>query len=105
MQLLTDIKEIFSVRASHTIKSNDLISALWEIEESPWADFKVRGLTTRDLARMLGNYGIKPSVNRVGPTTARGYSSYDFHDAWSRYCPERRVTGVTSETKSRAWEP
>jgi len=105
VQLLTDIKEIFSVRASHTIKSNDLISALWEIEESPWADFKVRGLTTRDLARMLGNYGIKPSVNRVGPTTARGYSSYDFHDAWSRYCPERRVTGVTSETKSRAWEP
>ncbi len=58
------------------------------MEERPWPTW--RGgfpMTARDLARLLGPFGIHSKVIRVGDKTPRGYEANDFQDAWTRYLP------------------
>ena len=44
--------------------------------------------TPRQVARLLGRFGIAPSTIRTTDGTPKGYRSDQFHDAFARYLPD-----------------
>jgi hypothetical protein len=80
IQLLADIRRIFTEQGVPFLTSTALVAALRQIEESPWDDFD---LTARKLALKLVEFNIKPRHNPS--KTARGYRLDDLADAFSRY--------------------
>jgi len=91
VQLLSDIREIFSARGADRISSADLASALAEIETSPWSEWgkSQRPISAPKLARLLGRFGITPGSVRIGDKTPKGYRVDDFADAFTRYLRTR----------------
>ena len=90
MKLLEDIRGVFQ---GDRMATKDLLNALREEEESPWA--YMDGFNPHLVARILKDYGIHPKP--FGGGKVRGYFRKHFEDAWSRYLPES-VTSVTSVT-------
>jgi len=70
------------------MSSADIVEALNEIEESPWPGFfHGKGINPQRVAKMLGEYKIKPYVQRIDGSkkTARGYQKEAFIEIWSVY--------------------
>ena len=86
-ELLTDIRDIFEKRGSDRIPTADLLSALSAEDERPWATYnKGHPLSARNLAKLLGEYGISPRSIWVGPhASPKGYNLDQFTDAFARY--------------------
>ena len=100
VMLLKDIHGVLTRRGSDRMASADLVAALVELDESPWADLRGKPLDKNRLAKLLKPYAIKPRGIRLDDgTTPRGYFKEDFLDAWSRYIPEPATpaTGATDE--------
>lgn len=101
-RLLADIKTVFDTKEADRLASADLIQALNDIEEAPWADIGRRPLVPTRLAKMLKPYGITPKTVRLHGSTAKGYERDWFADAWERYVPlysdKMAVTPVTLAT-------
>jgi len=93
-QLLQDVHTVFGDRSA--MSSAELCKQLAEIEEAPWGDMYGKPIDQRRLARMLGQYQVRPKLVRIGDGPVRGYSREDLTDAWRRYLPT--VTSVTSVT-------
>ncbi|MGH2545707.1 MAG: DUF3631 domain-containing protein [Actinomycetota bacterium] len=89
VRLLRDIRTVFTDRGEDRIASVDLVSALNEIEESPWGGWP---MDPRKLARELKPFKA-PSGDKIKPGTVRledgrtpkGYYAEQFADAWKRY--------------------
>lgn len=97
VMLLSDIQVIFKEDGVAHIASADLAKKLVEIEERPWPEWAHgKPITTRQIARLLKPFGVKPGVFRGGFQTHRGYVLESFNDAFSRYIPDSFVTSVTS---------
>jgi hypothetical protein len=93
VRLLMDVRDAF--RPARALPSSVLLNRLRGDEEAPWIDLGPGGLTVRKLANMLREYDISPSNHRwEDGTQTKGYLRMDFHDAWSRYCPEHVPLGV-----------
>lgn len=98
LMLLKDVRGVLVQHGSDRIASGELVAALVELEESPWADLRGNPLDKNRLAKLLKPYAIKPRGLRLGDgTTPRGYLKEDFLDAWARYIPEP-ATSATSAT-------
>jgi hypothetical protein len=83
MRLLGDVRIVFEDLARAVISSEDLVTALRALVESPWDAFDFK---QRDLARRLRPYGIRSAqVRPNGQTQVRGYRLEDFGDAFDRY--------------------
>jgi hypothetical protein len=98
-KLLSDIKAVFD--GYDKMPTVTLLEKLISIEESPWGDLRGKPLDARGLSRRLSKYEIKPKTIRILDTTAKGYESEQFYDAWARYCltpSENSVTSVTTDT-------
>lgn len=80
--LLTDIAEILDRWKGATISSKGLVAELTADEESPWAEWR-RGdpITTRGVAKLLKEFGIRPTRDRKG----RFYRVPDLREACDRY--------------------
>ena len=87
MQLVRDIRDIFTERDIDRITSVDLADALVDIEGAPWADIRGNPIDPNGIAKRLRPYGVRPDTHRFGDTTARGYLRADFYDVWNRYLP------------------
>lgn len=85
VRLLKDLKKVFGTENS--MSTHDILFALYDLEEAPWALMKGRPLDARGLARLLGQYDVKSGTVRVGDKTAKGYYRDDLWDAWQRYLP------------------
>jgi hypothetical protein len=87
VRLLADIRRVFEERAPDSIATADLLAALADDEEAPWATLQRgdRPLTARRLASLLSPYKIRPRKWREEGETVRGYRRRDFVDAWGRY--------------------
>jgi hypothetical protein len=90
VQLLDDIRAIFTERGSDKIASTDLVGALVAREGRPWAESE-RGktLTPNKLARLLAPYDISPANVRRSEQQYKGYRLEWFEDAFARYLPIR----------------
>jgi hypothetical protein len=90
--LLADLQSIFTASSTDRIDTAHLLTALHNVEESPWADLRGKPLDARGLAGRLKRYGISPAVQRQGETVARGYQRGDFTEAFARYLPPLPTT-------------
>jgi hypothetical protein len=103
VQLLSDLRKIFGEAQAMT--TEDALTKLISIDESPWGDLRGRPLDSRGMSNRLRPYGIAPKTIRQGASTAKGYRRDDLHDAWQRYLPaspSEAETNVTTGTDTAA---
>lgn len=85
-ELLADIQEVFETRRMERLSSVDLLTALCEDEERPWATWnRGKPMSPRQLSKKLDEYGIKSKNIRIGLHTPKGFELDQFRDAFSRY--------------------
>ncbi|QOK90893.1 DUF3631 domain-containing protein [Ralstonia pseudosolanacearum] len=85
-ELLADIQTVFERRAVQRISMADLLAALCEDDEAPWKTWnRGKEMTTRQLGKKLGEYGIKSKVVRIGYDSPKGFDVDQFSDAFARY--------------------
>jgi hypothetical protein len=87
VQLLSDVRGIFAARQVERLPTSELLDALRDLEDSPWADYRDRGLKPHGLSRLLRPYAIGPRLMKFGTRPARGYGLEQFADAFARYLP------------------
>lgn len=98
VRLLSDLKAIWP-DDSATMATSDILTALTDLDEAPWADLYGEGLKPRKLAQLLGDYGIKSRDVRTGFGIRKGYRREDLWDSWMRYVsPERGDKGDKADT-------
>ncbi len=90
IELLADIRGVFQKKNVDRLSTVDLIAALVEDEEKPWATFyRGAAITPRQLAKLLNDYGITSNTVRFdGGSTFKGFRLVQFADAFSRYLPD-----------------
>ncbi|OFW87509.1 MAG: hypothetical protein A3J37_07265 [Alphaproteobacteria bacterium RIFCSPHIGHO2_12_FULL_45_9] len=87
-ELLMDIKEIFDTKGCSRMSTADLIDELTADDMKPWATYnKGKPITPRQLAKRLGEFGIKPQTIRMSGRTPKGFMLDAFQDAFKRYIP------------------
>jgi hypothetical protein len=105
IRLLADLRTIFESKehknAGH-LSTKMVLAGLCSLESAPWNDLKGKPITDNQLARRLGQYGVKSKTLRLEHNIfAKGYAREDLHDVWRRYLPppsDEPVTAVTSVT-------
>jgi putative DNA primase/helicase len=97
VQLLADIRVIFSERGVDRLPSAELVESLGRIEGRPWAEWKAgKTITANGLARLLAPFGVTPDTIRVGDRTMKGYLLARFEDdVFKRYLPQQGAQSVT----------
>ena len=96
IRLLGDLKDVF--RTENHMATLDILNALHDIGEAPWAELRGKPLDPRGLSWRLKPYSVKPRDVRIGDKVVRGYYSTDLWDAWERYLP--KVDDVVEAGKS-----
>jgi len=101
VRLLADIRTLFSERDSDRLESQQIVSALHEMEDRPWPEYgrQRKPVSATGIARLLKKFGIKPSTHRFDSSLAKGYLKSDFEDAFLRYLPDSNVRAVTAVTR------
>ncbi len=85
-EILSDIKSVFDDKGYDRIATKDLISALCEIEDAPWASWNYgRSLSPRSLSKLLTPYQIAPKNLKIDYKQSKGYAKSMFTDSWQRY--------------------
>jgi putative DNA primase/helicase len=106
VELLIDIKRVFTEKRTHKLPTAELLKALAGLEGRPWEECsKGKPLTARHLSRLLAPFAIQSGKTvRFNPTTtAKGYTLEDFADAFERYCGNPlQFAEVTSDTSARS---
>jgi hypothetical protein len=95
--LLADVRVAFDDK--DVMKSIDLVAALTADHEKPWAEYSHgKPLTQRQLARMLGDFGIiSVEVHPPGLSHGKGYKRVDLEPQWDAYCPPEAGQNDPSE--------
>ncbi|MFI5986359.1 DUF3631 domain-containing protein [Streptomyces sp. NPDC051555] len=92
IRLLTDLRD-HVLNGIERLPTVAVLDRLYALEEAPWADMGGKPLTSRSLAKMLGEYmtgankPIEPRNIKNGGAVLKGYYAADLADAWTRYCP------------------
>jgi len=94
IELLKDLKMIFhgdpedpADEGCDSISSADLVLALNNKEDRPWADYNSgKGISTNQVARLIKAFGIPTNRTvRKGKETFKGYLAEWFNDDFERY--------------------
>ena len=83
VKLLGHIRQVFD---GDRMFCGSLVVALNEIEDGPyggWNDGK--GISTRELGKKIGPYGVLAKVIRIGESRTKGYERGQFVGPWDRY--------------------
>ncbi|MBV6703434.1 DUF3631 domain-containing protein [Kitasatospora aureofaciens] len=90
IRILQDIRTVFTTLGDPpALATATLLAQLRALEEAPWAEFGVSGLTARGLQLLLKDFGVSSSNIRFPDSRqAKGFVRNDFLDPWRRYCPE-----------------
>ena len=106
--LLSDIQEAFAQKKVDRLSSAEIINILCDDEEKRWATYN-RGfpITTTQVAKRLGEYGIYSNTIRLGGRTLKGYQIHKFADAFARYVFADQLSEVSAVTPelSKACDP
>lgn len=92
--LLSDLRDMFAKREGEPkVFSEYIVLHLESLEDRPWPEYiNGQAITKHQLAKILGNFGIKSKDVKISGFTKRGYFVADFKDAFTRYLP---ATGAT----------
>jgi hypothetical protein len=91
VRLLADLRDIFTHAGTHRMRTTDILPALHNLDEAPWADLDGKPLDPRRLARLLDRFNVKPALFKINGEPMKGYQTTGEHglaDAWDRYLPE-----------------
>ena len=93
-RLLRDIHRVFEAHGNpEALSSLDLVTALLQDPEAPWAEHGTNGLNAYHLGRMLRDFDIRPANYRFDKgRQAKGYARNRFLDSWARHCPDLTET-------------
>jgi hypothetical protein len=88
-QLLADIKAVFATQNADRVTTKFLIDQLVEDDAKPWGSYGKDGkpITGAGVARLLKDFGIRPTTLKEGKVMAKGYFRTSFREAWERYVP------------------
>lgn len=93
VELLSDIRSVFSMRGVDRLFTKDLLHALNALEGRPWPESnRGRPLTATKLAELLKPFSIVSGTIRAGQITRKGYYFEPFADAFARYLDCETVT-------------
>ena len=96
VQLLADLRDLFTSKRADRLKSEEVVQALSAMEERPWPEWRAgKPMSTQQLARQLAPFDVAPQTIRFADGTVRGYLLEQFHDAFARYLPAEGATGAT----------
>jgi Protein of unknown function (DUF3631) len=96
VMLLEDIHAVLTAYIGERIQSADLVKAVAQLGDRPWADWKGgKPITPNAIARLLAPFNIRPFEMRAGPRVVRGYETAQFADAFARYVQAARVQSAT----------
>lgn len=102
-ELLEDVREVFEAKKATRMRSVEVLEGLTEDEEKPWATYnRGRPISPSQLARRLGEYGIKRKKLRFGSATPWGYDLTDMRDAFDRYLATSAETPPQAGTREQA---
>ena len=88
VQLLADIQTLFNRHGIGPLASAAICSDLEEMEDRPWPEWRNgKPISTRQLARQLGHFNIKPKQIWINGRNRHGYELTQFRDAFERYIP------------------
>ncbi|WP_438314496.1 DUF3631 domain-containing protein [Streptomyces sp. HUAS TT3] len=103
IRLLTDLRDkVFC--DEDRIPTAVILERLLGMDDGPWNDLDDKPITSRTLAKMLGQYvtpenkPIKPRTFRTPTGIPKGYFAEDLSDAWTRYCPPPPGKSATAAT-------
>jgi len=86
VQLLRDIRQVFTERGVERVFSRDLIEELAALTERPWGEVnRGKPINERWLARKLADFGIHSKTLRIAEEQAKGYELADFSEVFERY--------------------
>lgn len=101
IRLLADLRDLYTHRATDRMTTADILTALHNLDDAPWAEYQGKPLDPRRLGKLLGKYGVKSrDIKQSTGTAAKGYrldGDGGLADAWSRYLPVA-ATSATSAT-------
>lgn len=103
-ELLRDIQTIFTTKRIERIFSHELVNELNADNEANWCVWNNgRGITPRNLAKYLKEFGIVSKSMRIGFDNAKGYSKKQFTDTFNRYLNDSRQTpNITTVTTTQS---
>ncbi len=87
VMLLRDLRTVFDGR--DRMPTEAILTALHDMDESPWADIRGKPVDSRWLSRQLDKYGVQAKDIRVEGRVVRGYDAAHLGDPWSRYVAPR----------------
>jgi len=88
-RLLRDIRRVFDTEGTEVLRTQDMLAALVQDAEAPWAEYGTNGLNAYHLGNLLRDFGISSANHRFdNGRQAKAYTRNRFLDAWARYCPE-----------------
>jgi uncharacterized protein DUF3631 len=91
--LLEDIQRTFIDRGADRLPSAEMAEALSKMEDRPWPEWQQgKPITPRQIAKLLGPFGVAPASIRTGSDTAKGYKLEEFTDLFVRYVTDPSVT-------------
>jgi hypothetical protein len=101
-ELLSDIQNIFEIKRINKIGTADLIVALCDDEEAPWATYnRGRPLAPRQLVKQLEPYEIKPKRIKLNSyDQIRGFELSQFADAFMRYLSPPNLSVYVSQNST-----
>ena len=103
VRLLNDLHELFTTRGVDRMSTADIVAALTNLDEAPWADLNGKPLDNRRLAKELSRFGVaSKNLKQPGGGVAKGYRADGddgLADAWRRYLEQSATsaTGATSQ--------
>ncbi|MCX4581497.1 DUF3631 domain-containing protein [Streptomyces sp. NBC_01481] len=88
-RLLRDIHRVFEAHGNlEALSTQDLVAALLQDADAPWAEYGTKGLNAYHLGNMLRDFGIGSANYRFNKgRQAKAYARNRFLDAWARHCP------------------
>ncbi|MFI2234860.1 DUF3631 domain-containing protein [Streptomyces chrestomyceticus] len=89
-RLLRDIHRIFAENQDpEVLATQDLVAALIQDVDGPWAEYGTKGLNAYHLGNLLRDFGISSANYRFAKDKqAKAYMRNRFLDAWARHCPD-----------------
>jgi putative DNA primase/helicase len=85
VRLLRDIQIVLDKKGVVRIHSSDLLEELLVLDEGPWINYKGKGISTSEVARLLRQFDVKSKQLRIDGLNRHGYEAKDFGDPFSRY--------------------
>lgn len=106
-RILVDCRKAFRAAGwPAEMTTEDLLTALNDDKEGPWAEYGTNGLTARRLGIMLEKYGVRSgNIRPADGPQRKGFLRIKFEDPWSRYCPPEPPEPVPRGEPSQPSQP